>query len=195
MPKINIGTDIYVALVHFPVKNKKGLTIGSALTTIDLHDIARACMTFGAKGCYVISPYEDQIILAKQVIDHWCKGVGSKLNPHRKQALELIRVVSDFDEAITKIKEEKSERLVTVGTSAQLYPKSINRKLINMETLRQKLENPGSYVLVFGTAWGLADELLDRCDYILDPIRGNTDYNHLSVRSAVSIYLDRIANG
>jgi len=28
--------------------------------------------------------------------------------------------------------------------------------------------------------------------YILEPIRGNAKYNHLSVRSAVSIILDRL---
>jgi len=183
-------SNIYVVLIHFPVKNKKGLTIGSALTTIDLHDIARACMTFGLKGFYVVSPYEDQIILAKQVIDHWCKGVGSKLNPHRKKALELIRVTHTFEEALKGMKEERKEQVVTVGTSAKSHSTSIKTK-----NLRQKLNNPGSYALIFGTAWGLADELLDKCDYILEPIKGNTDYNHLSVRSAVSIYLDRIVNG
>jgi hypothetical protein len=188
--KIVPESNIYVVLIHFPVKNKKGTIIGSALTTIDLHDIARACMTFGVKAFYAIIPYEDQIILARQVIAHWCEGVGSKLNPHRKTALELIRLSRTFEEAITEIKKERMEPVVTIGTSAKFNPKSIN-----METLRHKLESSVSHALVFGTAWGLADELLDKCDYILDPIRGNTDYNHLSVRSAVSVYLDRIVNG
>jgi hypothetical protein len=187
-------SNIYVALIHFPVKNKKGLTIGSALTSIDLHDIARACVTFGLKGFYVVSPYEDQIILAKQIMDHWCKGVGSRLNPHRKKALELIRVSNTFEEAIKEIEKERLAPVITVGTSAQVNSKLISPKLINMENLRQKLNNSDSYALIFGTAWGLADELLDKCDYILEPIKGNTDYNHLSVRSAVSIYLDRIVN-
>jgi hypothetical protein len=29
-------------------------------------------------------------------------------------------------------------------------------------------------------------------DYVLDPVLGNTDYNHLSVRSAAAVILDRV---
>ncbi len=179
-----------MALIHFPVKSRKGLPIGSALTTIDMHDIARASITFGVKRFYVVTPFEDQAVLAGQVIDHWTKGVGGVLNPFRKSALELIRVTRTFEDAVNAIKEEKKEPVVTIGTSAAPIPGSITT-----EMLRQKLENNASHVLLFGTAWGLADELLDACDYTLEPIFGKTDYNHLSVRSAVSIYLDRITNG
>lgn len=183
-------SNLYVVLIHFPVKSKKGLPIGSALTTIDMHDIARASITFGVKGFYVVTPYEDQATLAGQVIDHWTKGVGGTLNPFRKSALELIRVTGTFEEAINGMEQERKEPVVTIGTSATAVPGSITA-----EMLRQKLENRVSHALVFGTAWGLADELLDTCDYTLAPIFGKTGYNHLSVRSAVSIYLDRITNG
>lgn len=177
-------------LIHFPVKNKKGLPIGSAITTIDLHDIARASMTFGVKGFYVVTPYDDQAMLAGQVTDHWTKGVGGKLNPFRKDALELIRVAHTFEDAITRIRQEELGPVMTVATSATPIP-----GFIKTQALRQKLENGISHALIFGTAWGLADELLDRCDYALEPIFGKNGYNHLSVRSAASIYLDRIING
>jgi hypothetical protein len=49
--------NLYVALIHFPVMNRKNQLIGSALTTIDLHNIARASMTFGIKGFSVITPF------------------------------------------------------------------------------------------------------------------------------------------
>ncbi|MFH2092518.1 MAG: RNA methyltransferase [Pseudomonadota bacterium] len=181
--------NLYVALIHFPVMNKKNQPIGSALTTIDMHDIARACITFGVKGFYVVTPYEDQAVLAHQVIEHWTKGVGATLNPDRKKALELIRVTSTFEEAVAQIEQERKQPVVTIATSAKQIAGSIPT-----QALRQKLENKASHVLIFGTAWGLADELIDRCDHILDPIFGNTEYNHLSVRSAASIYLDRIIN-
>ena len=183
-------SNLYVALIHFPVMNKKGQPIGSALTTIDLHDIARASITFGVKGFYVVTPFEDQVTLANQVIEHWTKGVGGKLNPFRKNALELIRVTRTFEDAVNEIEEERKEPVVTIATSAKK-----NSGSITAEALRQKLKTNVSHVLVFGTAWGLADELLDTCDFILDPIFGKSDYNHLSVRSAASIYLDRIING
>ena len=185
-----LESNLYVALIHFPVINKKDQLIGSALTTIDLHDIARAAITFGVRGFYVITPYEDQAALATQVIEHWTKGVGGKLNPFRKNALELIRVTKTFEDAVNSIEQERKEPVVSIATCAKETPGSITT-----ERLRQKLKNKASHVLVFGTAWGLADELINTCDFILDPIYGNTDYNHLSVRSAASIYLDRIING
>jgi tRNA (guanine37-N1)-methyltransferase len=183
-------TNLFVALIHFPVVNKKGMPAGSALTTIDMHDIARAAVTFGVNGFYVVTPYEDQAQLAHQVIDHWINGVGKTLNPDRKKALELIRVTQTVEQMVNRIEQERKEPVVTIATSAKQLPGSISTK-----DLRQKLENKDSHVLLFGTAWGLAEELVDRCDYILDPISGKTGYNHLSVRSAASIYLDRIING
>ena len=176
-------------MIHFPVMNKKDQPIGSALTTIDLHDIARACITFGVRGFFVVTPYEDQAKLATQVIDHWTKGVGGELNPFRKKALELIRVSKTFEDALKEIEKEREEPVITIATSAKEIPGSITTK-----NLRQKLDNQASHVLTFGTAWGLAKELIDNCDFILDPIAGDSEYNHLSVRSAASIYLDRIIN-
>ncbi|MCF6245972.1 MAG: RNA methyltransferase [Desulfobacula sp.] len=184
------NSNLYVALVHYPVVNKKEKIVGSALTTIDLHDIARASITFGVQGFFVVTPYRDQAVLANQVIDHWTKGVGGKLNPFRKSALELIRVSQTLGDAIIEIEKERSEPVVTIATSAKKTSESITVK-----SLRQKLEENASHVLVFGTAWGLTDELIESCDLILDPIFGAADYNHLSVRSATSIYLDRIVNG
>ena len=182
--------DIYVALIHFPVMNRKGQPIGSALTTIDMHDIARASMTFGVKGFFVVTPYEDQAALAAQVIDHWTKGVGGKLNPSRKKALELIQVSENFDSTIELMKEQTGKPVVTIGTSAKKHAASIS-----IRQLKNNFDDRASHVLVFGTAWGLAEEIMNNCNFILEPISGNTGYNHLSVRSAVSIYLDRIING
>ncbi len=184
-----LNNNLYVALIHFPVMNKKDQPIGSALTTIDLHDIARASITFGVRGFFVVTPYEDQAKLATQVVDHWTKGVGGKLNPFRKKALELIRVTKTFEDTLKEIEKEREEPVISIATSAKKVSGSITT-----DSLRQKLESQASHVLIFGTAWGLAEELIDNCDYILDPIKGNTEYNHLSVRSAASIYLDRILN-
>jgi hypothetical protein len=184
-----LNNNLYVALIHFPVMNKKNEPIGSALTTIDLHDIARASITFGVRGFFVVTPYEDQATLATQVIDHWTKGVGGNLNPDRKKALELIRVTKTFEDAVKEIEKERKKPVVTIATSAKKASGSIDIK-----ELRQKLDNNESHVLIFGTAWGLAEELIENCDFILDPIAGKNKYNHLSVRSAASIYLDRIIN-
>ena len=60
--------------------------------------------------------------------------------------------------------------------------------------LGQQLADGMPQVILFGTAWGLAPELLDSADQVLKPIEGTGRYNHLSVRSAVAIILDRLAD-
>lgn len=190
MDKGSENPAFYVALIHHPVVNKKGAAVGSALTTIDLHDIARASKTFGAAAFYVVTPYEDQARLAKEVIEHWTQGAGGKINPYRKEALELIRLAGTFEEARKDIEEKDQRQVVSAATSARNIPGAVD-----MVSFKKKLEtDPASHLLVFGTAWGLTQEMIDACDLVLEPIEGIGDYNHLSVRSAVSIYLDRLIN-
>ena len=182
--------NLYVALVHYPVTNKRGKVVGSALTTMDLHDIARACKTFGVRGFFVVTPYEDQAVLADQVIRHWTKGVGKELNPHRKMALELITLSESLDEAVKMVETGNRMPAVTVATSARDLEETVTPKELKETPMGQT-----PHILVFGTAWGLTDEVIEACDLRLAPIKGAGDYNHLSVRSAVSIYLDRLTNG
>ena len=47
-------------------------------------------------------------------------------------------------------------------------------------------------LLLFGTGWGLTVEVLGQADMVLEPIRGVGDYNHLSVRAAAAVILDRL---
>ena len=182
--------NLYTALVHYPVVNRQGKAIGSALTTLDLHDMARAAMTFGVKKMYVITPYPDQAELTNEVIRHWTVGAGSRLNPSRKQALELIRVTDTFENAVRQVQAEQTRAVTLVATSARVHGQTITTR-----ALMQTLKAGTPCLLVFGTAWGLADELIDQCDVQLEPIMGPGEYNHLSVRSAASIYLDRLMNG
>jgi hypothetical protein len=74
-----------------------------------------------------------------------------------------------------------------IATGASPYPKSIA-----FGTLRKLLEDRNTpFFLLFGTGWGLTQEVKDSSDYVLAPIEGR-GYNHLSVRSAVAIILDRL---
>ena len=62
----------------------------------------------------------------------------------------------------------------------------------NKNLSKQIFEDDKPYLLLFGTGWGLTDEVMAMSDYILEPIRANSKYNHLSVRAAVAIILDRL---
>lgn len=186
-----MSAPIYLALIHYPVVNKNGQITGSALTNMDLHDIARAGRTFGVKAYYVVTPYEDQQTLAAQIIVHWTHGHGGTVNPARKSALERVRVAQTFEAACNDIENEQGQRVVKVATSANSLGATRSCRQLRQELMMGN----APHVLVFGTAWGLAPEVMDQCDHILEPIQGSGSYNHLSVRSAASIYLDRLING
>jgi hypothetical protein len=182
--------NLYVALVHYPVINKTGNIIVSAVTNLDLHDIARASRTYGVKKFYVVTPIDDQKELIKEIISHWTSGIGSSANPDRRLALELVSIMDSLNSVKEDIEAEGNGYPKTVITSA----KESTGDLTYPE-LKKMLENPGPYLLVFGTGWGLAEEIILKADYALEPVKGNTDYNHLSVRSACSIILDRLIRG
>jgi hypothetical protein len=180
--------NLYVALTHYPVVNKNGDVIASALTNLDLHDISRAAKTYGLKTFFVVTPLEDQKELAKRIIAHWTDGFGGSFNPQRRSALELIRIKDSLSAVCDAVAAEENNYPLTVATSARRYPTSIS----HAEFHTMLVANGKPYVLVLGTAWGLAEEFISKADYILEPIAGNTDYNHLSVRSAAAIIFDRL---
>jgi len=180
-------SNLYVALTHYPVVNKKGNVIASALTNLDLHDISRAAKTYGLKSFFVVTPLEDQKALAERIISHWTNGYGATYNPHRRSALELIRIRDSLSAVYREIEAEQNNYPITVATCARKYPTSISH-----QKLRAMLDNGKPYVLILGTAWGLAEEFISLADYVLEPIAGSTDYNHLSVRSAAAIIFDRL---
>jgi hypothetical protein len=171
------------------VINRSGDVIASAFTNLDLHDISRAARTFGLRSFYVVTPLEDQIKLIQRLIDHWIRGAGATYNPVRKQALELIRLKKSLKEVIEDIRSNSTsgDAPKTVATSARKLPHAIS-----FDELNRYLHNDMECLLILGTAWGLADDLISGADYILEPIKGISDYNHLSVRSAAAIMLDRL---
>jgi hypothetical protein len=117
------------------------------------------------------------------------EGVGAHYNPDRRQALETIRIKSSL-EAVLK-------ELTAGGRRPRMVVTSARRKHsdLSYNGLRRLVSDGVPVVLLFGTAWGLADDLMEGADYRLAPIAGGSDYNHLSVRSAVSIVLDRTLGG
>ncbi len=180
--------NIYVALTHYPVVNKNGDIIASAVTNLDLHDISRAAKTYGVKSFYVVTPLKDQQVLAQRIIAHWISGAGAAYNPARRSALETIKVVDSLADVVEDIKGLENKYPETVVTSARRYPESIG-----YEEFRNVMKNGQPHLLVFGTAWGLAEPFISKADYVLEPIAGVSSYNHLSVRSAAAIILDRLA--
>ncbi|MBS3757526.1 MAG: RNA methyltransferase [Desulfobacterales bacterium] len=182
-------SSVYLALLHHPVKNKNGETIASAVTNLDLHDLSRVAKTYGVTAVYVITPLTDQQALVRKIISHWQEGWGSAYNPKRREALNLVRVIESLDAAVDEIGSLEPGRPVrTIATGAEK-----NNGVISFAACRQKLTSESAaYLLMLGTAWGLTMDIIASADYVLAPIRGNTGYNHLPVRAAAAIILDRV---
>ena len=179
---------LFIGLVHYPVYNKNYQDIASAITTVDLHDLARLARTYDIKKFFVVTPLDDQQALAERVRRHWITGYGARYNRNRKQAIELVRVIPSLEQAIDAIAELEKEKPLLIATDAR---KQKDRS-ISYENARRLIKEDSVIFLIFGTAWGLAKEVIQKADYVLDPIPGKTDYNHLSVRTASAIILDRL---
>jgi tRNA (guanine37-N1)-methyltransferase len=176
-----------VALVHYPVHNRNGAVIGSAVTNLDLHDIARAARTFGVDSYYVVTPFTDQQQLTREILEHWLTGYGASRNPPRKEALSLIRICDDLAALYAATTAKWGRRPTILATSA--VP---GGKVLGYARVRERIATGEPFLILFGTGWGLTAEALAEADYQLPPIKGSADYNHLSVRSAVSIVLYRL---
>ena len=177
-----------LALIHYPVVNKNQEIIGSAVTNLDLHDISRAAKTYGVDSFYVVTPYKDQQDLFRELLDHWLKGHGAKYNSKRGEALSLVQICDDLGQLFERVTEKWQERPTVLATCAQekhsiIWPYKV---------VRQRISEGESFLILFGTAWGMAQEVIEAGDGILPPISGEGSYNHLSVRSAAAIVLDRL---
>lgn len=184
---MTVPGNLYLALLHYPVQDKNGAVIASAVSNLDLHDIARAAKTYGAKALYIVTPLSDQRELVHRIVSHWTTGVGSEYNPDRRAALSLIKVTASLGAALDDVENEGAGVPVTVVTDAKPHPNNISFK-----RLEEILATGRPHIILFGTAWGLTREFIEGADYVLSPIMGHTEYNHLSVRSAAAIVLDRL---
>lgn len=182
-----MASNLYLGLVHYPVYGKRREVISTAVTNFDIHDISRCARTFGLGGFFIITPLESQVELVERIIGHWQQGEGSIYNPTRKESLALVRVSRSIDEADQEIFRLHQKKAKRIATGASPYPGCISYG--ELKALLDDEETP--FFLLFGTGWGLTLEVKESSDYVLAPIEGK-GYNHLSVRSAVAIILDRL---
>ncbi|MEI7639136.1 MAG: RNA methyltransferase [Syntrophus sp. (in: bacteria)] len=177
-----------IALLHYPVFNKHRNIVTTAVANMDVHDISRVARTYGMQRFYIVTPIEVQRVLVQSILDHWQQGYGATYNPSRREAFEHVCVKETFAMVGNDIKALSGRRPRLVVTGA-----SLNRSLTSFKKMKSILEKDDHpYLIVFGTGWGLADGIVDQADYCLEPVRGRSDYNHLSVRSAAAVVLDRL---
>lgn len=174
-----------IALVHHPVLDAQKAIVTSAITNLDVHDLARSARTYGASDYFVVHPITAQRELVQKICEHWRTGSSGKRIPDRKLALELVRVVPSLADAYAALGGR--EAIEVWATAA--------RKLGDLggSAARERAREDGKpLLLLFGTAWGLAPDVVESADAVLAPIQSGADYNHLSVRAACAILLDRL---
>jgi hypothetical protein len=185
---------VYIALMHTLVVNRHGERVTTAVTNMDIHDISRSARTFGIQGYFLVTPIEDQHELVGRILSHWRTERSRAYHPDRVQAVSLVRMARSFSEVKAAIESEHQQGPEVVLTDARPLPNAIS-----YADYRRELSNPGRggkpVLLVFGTGWGMSEAFYPEVHRILAPVCGpesSQGYNHLSVRSAVGIILDRL---
>lgn len=177
--------NVYVALLHFPVYNKNKEVVTTCVTGFDLSDIARSCCTYGIKKYFVVNPISGQRQFAERILDHWKKEESQNFNSTRVEALNLVSIKKELREVLDEI--SKNGTPVVVATSAR------QKGTYKYDKLREEIKkSKRPYLILFGTGWGLCEEVIDGADIVLSPVAGGTEYNHLSVRSAAAVIMDRL---
>lgn len=184
---MSLDPQLSIILLHDEMVDKQGNLVTTSLTMIDLHDIARSAATYGVKNVFVAHPSGALRKLAHTLTDHWRVGFGASYNPNRKEALDAAFIVRDLDEAIHIIDDQTGHLPELVATSAHQ-----GNDRTSFTSFRDMLAAGKPYLLMLGTGWGMSQGLLERADHFLEPIVGPTPYNHLSVRSACAIMLDKV---
>jgi hypothetical protein len=178
---------VAIALVHHPVLDGQGAIVTTAVTNLDVHDLSRSARSYGCSDYFVAHPIAAQRELVERILSHWTEGSSGKRIPDRREALTVLRVVDSLDVALAALGGREA---VEVWVTAARHL----GETVGFAEARARLEGEGKPVLiVFGTGWGLAPAVVDAADALLEPIRAaRGDYNHLSVRAACAIALDRL---
>ncbi|MDI9368094.1 MAG: RNA methyltransferase [Mesotoga sp.] len=180
--------NIYLALIHYPVLGRHGNIVSSAVTNLDVHDISRTCRTYNLKGYFVVSNLPAQREIVDNVLNYWLEEFGKEYNPSRSEALTVVKRASYIEDVLEDIEEIEGQKPDLVFTSAKR-----GRDRLTYGAMRNIIAGSKKpHLLLFGTSWGLPEEIEKMCNYSLEPLRANSDFNHLSVRAAVAIVLDRL---
>ncbi len=176
----------YCVLMHSQVMVQQ--VVGtSSVTSIDVHDIARSARTYGIKNYFVVTPLVDQQKIVTKILQFWDES-GVAYNHNRADAVSKVELKDSLESVISAIEIKEGVKPVIIGTSAKNVHGCVPISY-NDQALVWSRERP--VLFIFGTAQGLSSELIKRCDYLLGPLEGFSDFNHLSVRSAAAIIFDR----
>lgn len=181
----------YVVLMHDHVLVDSDRVGASSVTSLDVHDIARSACTFGLKKYFIVTPLLDQQKIIRKLLNFWLEESGISYNITRHEAIKNVILISSLEEVITKIIEIEGKEPVLIATTAKSKEVENKAKAITYYDQDKVWSQHKPVLFVLGTARGLSSYIINSCDYLLEPIKGFSSYNHLSVRSAAAIIFDR----
>jgi hypothetical protein len=179
-----VAAQLTVALVHHPVIDRRGDEITSTVDHFDVMDGSRLSLTYPLRRLYVVNPVPAQRALVERLIRH---GTQAAARDEARGEFSKTAWAPDLDAVITGHVHELGTRPTVVATSAKASARDVG-----IAAVRARLHEGEPMLLLVGKAWGLAPRLLDAADVRMGPIDGGTGYNHLSVRSAMAILVDRL---
>ncbi|MEA2104990.1 MAG: RNA methyltransferase [Candidatus Cloacimonadota bacterium] len=179
--------NLFLGLVHYPVYNKHNETVSTSITNLDVHDISRTCLTYGVKQFFIINPQDSQRQIFFRLKKFWDTDIAKEYNISRFNAFNIIKFSDSIEEATKLIKMEFKTNPILITTSARSF-----KNTVNSDNIKNILQLDSPKLILFGTAHGLTEDVIEKSDFLLEKISGVSEYNHLSVRSAVAITLDRL---
>jgi len=195
---LDLAARTSIALVHHPVFDRTGAIVTSAVTNLDIHDLARSARTFGLARYFIVTPVESQREKAQHIAAAWQELVQGDAGPTgpgggqagRASALRIVAAVDSVASAVAELTELHGTAPLVAATSADPARFPGAARVGHGALLAELLDRPGvPLLLLFGTGWGLADAQLPVVTRLLPPIESRTGWNHLSVRSAAAIVL------
>jgi hypothetical protein len=183
-----------LVLLHYPVTNRAGELITTSVTNLDIHDLARSSRTYEIDHYYLVTPIVEQKELLERILSHWGRGRSLEWHPDRAEALSRVKCLPDFEAVKTELVEKyPGQKLEVAMPDARPIPGQKSYSEVRSAWALEK--EAGTKVIVLGTGWGIAEPFFREVHTFLGPVygpKGSEGYNHLSVRAAGAVILDRL---
>ncbi len=152
MPWLSKGA--YVMEVHYPVLDKRGEKSSTAITGMDLHDIARACRTYGIKKYLLVTPLAQQREMVKRIASHWTEGWGASYNQDRSEAFGTLKIFASVNRALKWVGEREKTEPFKIATTAKsvegaVHWLSLKRRILEEDLFRSSYRNGGDCSKIF----------------------------------------------
>ncbi len=185
---------VALVLLHYPTTNREGEEITTAVTNMDIHDLSRSARTYEVDHYYLVTPIPEQHEVVGRILAHWNLEQSKEWHPDRFEALSRVNLVYSFEDVKVDLKNRYPDKTQEV-VMPDARPLEQQISYLHLKSRWQNEPESGVKIIVLGTGWGVAPSFFKEVHTFLAPLYGplgKGGYNHLSVRAAGAIILDRL---